>query len=59
MRGLERRLERLEGGGRDPSVEDWMAVLDSPDPDAALAELNARFPGPRSPRYLEFMDSLA
>lgn len=60
MRGLERRLERLEtGNGRDPTLEEWLDVLDAPDPDKALADLSARYPGERSPAYRAFWDSLA
>lgn len=59
MSALERRLTKLESGaGRDPALEDWLAVLDAPDPDAALADLNRRFPGPRSAAYLAWWDTL-
>ena len=60
MRGLERRLERLEtGNGRDPTAEDWLAVLDAPDQAAALADLNRRYPGERSAAYRAWWASLA
>ena len=60
MRGLERRLERLERPEfGDPSAEDWLAVLDAPDQDAALADLNRRYPGERSAAYQAWWASLA
>lgn len=59
MRALERRLERLETPEvGDPKAEDWLAVLDAPDQDAALADLNRRFPGPRSEAYRAWWDAL-
>ncbi len=60
MSALERRLAKLEtGAGRDPTLEDWIAVLDAPDHDAALKDLNRRFPpAHRSQAYREFWDKL-
>ncbi len=59
MHALERRLERLEAPeGRDPRAEDWLAVLNAPDQDAALADLNRRYPGPRSAAYQAWWASL-
>lgn len=60
MRSLERRLAKLETPtGAAPGIEDWLTVLDAADPDAALADLSARFPGPYSAPYLAALDALA
>ena len=57
MRALDRRLSRLETPtGNAPALEDWLDVLDAADPEAAFADLSARFPGPYSAPYLEALD---
>lgn len=60
MRSVERRLARLETPtGEVPALEDWLDVLDAPDPATALAALSARFPGPYAAPYLAALDALA
>lgn len=59
MRKLDRRVSRLEAPpSADPVMEDWLGVLDAPDPERALADLRARFPNP-SAAYLATLDWLA
>lgn len=59
MRALERRLDKLERPEvGDPKTEDWLDVLDAPDQAAALADLDRRFPGPRSPADQAWWDGL-
>lgn len=60
MKTLTRRVDRLERPETgDPRIEDWLDVLDAADPDAALADLNRRFPGPRSAAYMDGIGRLA
>lgn len=56
-RALERRLEKLERpDSGEATIEDWLDVLDAPDQDAALADLNRRFPGGAAAGVLAVLD---
>ena len=52
------RIAKLEGSTSEPTIEDWIEVLDAPDQEAALADLQARFPAMLSPKYRAQLDKL-
>lgn len=52
------RLAKLENATGEPVMEDWLDVLDSPDQEVALAELQARFPVILSARYKSAVERL-
>lgn len=59
MKTLARRIDRLEHPeGRDPILEDWLDVLDAPDREAALKDLERRYPRPWSGPYMAALDRL-
>lgn len=60
MSPLDRRIARLETPPhREPTMEDWLDVLDADNRDEALMAFEAAFPGVRSPGYRSALDRLA
>ena len=59
MKALMKRVDRLERPqGGDPTHEDWVDVLNAADPDAALKDLERRYPKPWSGPYVTALDRL-